>query len=82
MLRLFLCARSFVPRQFFITFAPTAWLDGKHVVFGQMIDGWATLAQMESFGSEEGKPSAEITIAQCSIQGAGGRSEAWLQRGP
>ena len=33
--------------QFFITFAPTPWLDGKHVVFGEMVKGEEVLKEME-----------------------------------
>jgi cyclophilin family peptidyl-prolyl cis-trans isomerase len=32
--------------QFFITFVPTAHLDGRHTAFGRVIDGWPTLAQI------------------------------------
>lgn len=37
--------------QFFMTFIPCTWLDGKHCVFGKVIDGWATLDALESVGS-------------------------------
>jgi len=53
--------------QFFITFDQTPWLDGKHVVFGQVIDGWSALDEMESFGSDTGRPNARITVQQCTV---------------
>ena len=53
--------------QFFITFAPTAWLDGKHVVFGQVAEGWQTLNEMESAGTDNGSPTKSVTIKRCSI---------------
>merc|ERR1712178_411968 len=34
--------------QFFMTFIPCNWLDGKHCVFGKVIDGWQTLDFLES----------------------------------
>ncbi len=34
--------------QFFITYAPTPWLDGKHSVFGQLTEGMAVLKQLEN----------------------------------
>ena len=33
--------------QFFITFVPTKWLDGKHTVFGRVISGFDTLAKIQ-----------------------------------
>lgn len=33
--------------QFFITFVPTKWLDGKHTVFGRVIAGFDTLAKIQ-----------------------------------
>uniref|UniRef100_A0A3P9M913 Peptidyl-prolyl cis-trans isomerase n=1 Tax=Oryzias latipes TaxID=8090 RepID=A0A3P9M913_ORYLA len=51
--------------QFFICTEKTAWLDGKHVVFGQVVEGMDVVRKMESLGSQSGKTSAKITIADC-----------------
>ncbi|EDV27869.1 uncharacterized protein TRIADDRAFT_49935 [Trichoplax adhaerens] len=51
--------------QFFITTVPTPWLDGKHVVFGHVVDGVDVLKEMESVGSNTGKPKAKIAITAC-----------------
>merc|ERR1712227_897323 len=40
--------------QFFMTFIPCNWLDGKHCVFGKVIDGWQVLDALESVGSGTG----------------------------
>ncbi len=34
--------------QFFITFRPTPHLDGKHTVFGRVVDGWEPLGELQS----------------------------------
>eukprot|EP01101_Sappina_pedata_P006691 TRINITY_DN33_c1_g1_i1.p1 TRINITY_DN33_c1_g1~~TRINITY_DN33_c1_g1_i1.p1 ORF type:complete len:218 (-),score=112.26 TRINITY_DN33_c1_g1_i1:74-727(-) len=49
--------------QFFITTVVTSWLDGKHVVFGEVVEGMDVVKMMESLGSQGGKPSAKIIIA-------------------
>ncbi|KAM9475151.1 peptidyl-prolyl cis-trans isomerase A [Clarias gariepinus] len=51
--------------QFFICTANTSWLDGKHVVFGQVVDGMDVIKKVESYGSNSGKTSTEIAIADC-----------------
>ena len=40
--------------QFFMTFIPCTWLDGKHTVFGKVIDGFPVLDALESVGSQTG----------------------------
>ena len=42
--------------QFFITTAPTDWLNGKHVVFGEVMEGYDVVEKMESVGSQSGRP--------------------------
>ncbi|ESO03988.1 hypothetical protein HELRODRAFT_79470 [Helobdella robusta] len=51
--------------QFFITVEKTDWLNGKHVVFGQVIGGQATVAKIEAEGSDSGETSNPIVIADC-----------------
>ncbi|XP_051250314.1 peptidyl-prolyl cis-trans isomerase A [Dicentrarchus labrax] len=51
--------------QFFICTEKTAWLDGKHVVFGQVVEGLDVVRKMEAAGSQNGKTSAKIAIADC-----------------
>ncbi|QEG24348.1 peptidylprolyl isomerase [Mariniblastus fucicola] len=51
--------------QFFITTVPTAWLNGKHVVFGRVTDGMDLVKKIEARGSRTGRTSAIIRIADC-----------------
>ncbi|KAF5346824.1 hypothetical protein D9756_010566 [Leucocoprinus leucothites] len=48
--------------QFFITTVRTPWLDGKHVVFGEVIEGMDVVKAIEAQGSQSGTPKAEVTI--------------------
>ncbi|ODN73528.1 peptidyl-prolyl cis-trans isomerase, variant 1 [Cryptococcus amylolentus CBS 6039] len=49
--------------QFFITTVVTSWLDGKHVVFGEVTQGQDLVKQIEGLGSDSGKPKAKVTIS-------------------
>jgi peptidyl-prolyl isomerase F (cyclophilin D) len=51
--------------QFFITTVKTSWLDNRHVVFGAVVEGMDIVKKVESYGSQSGKPSKNITIANC-----------------
>ncbi|MET8770288.1 peptidylprolyl isomerase [Streptomyces sp. NPDC004658] len=52
--------------QFFITTIVTDWLDGKHVVFGEVADteSMDLVKKIEALGSSSGRTSAKITIAE------------------
>ena len=54
--------------QFFITFVPTPWLDGKHTIFGCVDEGLEVLKALEAAGSEDGRPKAKITIDSVRIE--------------
>lgn len=54
--------------QFFITTVPTPFLDGKHVVFGKVVDGIEVVRKMEHTKTGyKGKdvPNMDVVIAQC-----------------
>jgi len=51
--------------QFFLCTAKTQWLDGKHVVFGQVVEGMDVVKKVESFGSQSGKTNKKILVANC-----------------
>src|SRR3989440_1438470 len=48
--------------QFFLCTVATPWLDGKHVVFGKVVEGMDVVKKMEALGSQSGKPSARVEI--------------------
>ncbi|MER5914809.1 peptidylprolyl isomerase [Streptomyces sp. NPDC001982] len=50
--------------QFFITTIVTDWLDGKHVVFGEVVEGEDLVKKIEALGSRSGSTSASIKISE------------------
>jgi len=53
--------------QFFITTAVTSWLDGKHVVFGEVVEGMDVVTLVEGHGSAGGGTKKKIVIADSGV---------------
>jgi peptidyl-prolyl isomerase F (cyclophilin D) len=51
--------------QFFICTSKTDWLDGAHVVFGQVVEGLDVVEKVETYGSRNGQTSKKIMIDDC-----------------
>jgi len=51
--------------QFFICTVDTPWLDGRHVVFGKVVDGLDVVDTLEGVGSDSGKTSKPVMIMDC-----------------
>jgi cyclophilin family peptidyl-prolyl cis-trans isomerase len=53
--------------QFFLTFIPTDWLDGKHTIFGEIEQGMDTLAKLEACGSGNGRTSEPLHMEKVRV---------------
>merc|ERR1712025_1125767 len=53
--------------QFFLCTVKTSWLDGKHVVFGKVIEGMDIVSAVEAVGSSSGKPSKKVTVVDSGV---------------
>ena len=54
--------------QFFVTLAPTPWLDGKHTIFGRVKGGIRVLQRMGLVKTEaEDRPTEEVKIVKARI---------------
>ena len=51
--------------QFFITTVNTPWLDGKHVVFGEVVEGMDIVKKVEALGSQSGALKKPVVISDC-----------------
>jgi len=49
--------------QFFITTVVTSWLDGAHVVFGEVVEGQELVKEIESKGTQNGTTTAKVSIS-------------------
>ena len=53
--------------QFFITFEATPWLDGHHVAFGEVLNGFEVVDVLEANGTSSGTPKKRATISGCGV---------------
>ncbi|ESL09353.1 cyclophilin [Trypanosoma rangeli SC58] len=53
--------------QFFICTVSCPWLDGKHVVFGQVLRGFDHVKTIEELGTPHGKPSKTVIVSGCGV---------------
>ena len=60
--------------QFFICTSKTAWLDGKHVVFGSVVEGMDVVRAIERVGSKSGATRQKVQVAACGEEDALGIS--------
>merc|ERR1712073_105576 len=51
--------------QFFLCTTKTSHLDGKHVVFGKVVEGMDVVKKIEAVGSGGGETSKKIVITEC-----------------
>jgi len=54
--------------QFFLTFVATPWLDGKHTIFGEVVEGMDVVTQLEAGGSEGGQTTTPLQINKATIR--------------
>ncbi|KIP03301.1 hypothetical protein PHLGIDRAFT_31862 [Phlebiopsis gigantea 11061_1 CR5-6] len=53
--------------QFFITTVVTSWLDGKHVVFGEVVEGMNVVKAIEAQGTDSGRPKQKVVVTSSGI---------------
>ena len=54
--------------QFFLTFVATPWLDGKHSIFGEVVEGMDVLKALEAAGTQSGRPTERLTMDKVTIE--------------
>ena len=66
--------------QFFLTLAPTPWLDGKHTIFGRVCSGMGVVQRMGLVPTAAGdRPIVDLKIHKARLRGAEERSALMLQ---
>ena len=58
--------------QFFLCTTGTPFLNGKHTVFGQVVDGYNVIKAIEACGSRSGDTSADVIIGDCGVVASAG----------
>jgi cyclophilin family peptidyl-prolyl cis-trans isomerase len=53
--------------QFFLTFKATPWLNGKHTIFGEVVDGMDAIKSLESIGTGSGTPTGPANMVKTTI---------------
>jgi peptidyl-prolyl cis-trans isomerase B (cyclophilin B) len=53
--------------QFFITFVATPHLDGKHTIFGEVVEGMDTVRELEKRGTPKGRPKEKLVIEKATV---------------
>ena len=66
------CGRNTNGSQFFLCTGSTPHLNGKHVVFGQVIEGYSVVKAIESVGSYSGSVAHPVIVADCGVVGTVG----------
>ncbi|KAG5860468.1 peptidyl-prolyl cis-trans isomerase [Encephalitozoon hellem] len=63
------CGKNTNGSQFFITLEKTPWLDRKHVVFGEVVEGMSVVHKIAKYGSQSGKVAGgyRIEIRDCGV---------------
>jgi cyclophilin family peptidyl-prolyl cis-trans isomerase len=54
--------------QFFLTFVPTAFLDGKHTIFGEVVEGKETLKALEAAGTQGGRTTEPLLMEKVTVE--------------